>query len=324
MAKSDCPQSALNYVPGGAVGLLALGLVAAAKARQIGHHHAVPSLQPPRQPMGKGITPTGGAMQAQPGHRGIVRSFVHHGHAQARQGWQVAAPLRGIRPVRQIGERTVGVAQRCVLERVLGQGHRFVLRPALLKELRQHGRALRRQHTALHPGLVVDGGIAKHIEHRTRSPGLGLDRAVDHGIHARVQHGATAHGAGLQRHIQGTAIEPVVAQAPGGIAQGQDLGMGGGVAAGQRRIRALAHDLPVLDDHRAHRHLAGGGGLLRQTQGMAHPMGVVRAGSIHRRALSRGPGPGSAEQLDQRLQEHRVQQVDEEGPHHGHDQERLV
>ena len=165
-------------------------------------------------------------------------------------------PLGRVRPVRQIGKNMVWVAQRRVFERVIGQSLHLVGRAALLEKVRQHRCAFIGQHPAHHLRVVVDLRIAKDIEHRASRPRLGLGRAIDHGIDPRMQHGTAAHGTRLQRHVQGAAIEPVVAQTLGRSAQCQHLGMGGGVLPRQRCIAALAHHLPVFDDHRAHGHFA--------------------------------------------------------------------
>ncbi len=108
-----------------------------------------------------------------------------------------------------------------------------------------------------------------------------------------MQHGTAAHGARLQRHVQGAAVEPVVAQPLRGSAQGKHLRMGGGVLARQRGVAARPHHLAIFDHHRAHGHLAGSRRLPRQAQGVAHPVGVIEGSArvgMHSRALSSGTG----------------------------------
>ena len=58
----------------------------------------------------------------------------------------------------------------------------------------------------------------------------------------------------------------------GRLADGHDLGMGGGIVAGDRAVGAAAQHLAGgrIDHHGAHRRLAGVGGGLRQTERDAH------------------------------------------------------
>src|SRR5690606_16033983 len=64
----------------------------------------------------------------------------------------------------------------------------------------------------------------------------------------------------------------------GGSADGEDLGMSGGIHRADGPVAALADHHPVPDQHRAHRHLAGGRSLPCQRQRPAHP-GCVSAGA---------------------------------------------
>ena len=208
-------------------------------------------------------------MQAQPGQRCIMRSFIDHGQAQACQRRQVAAPLR----LGKASEGGIRMAQRRVLER-MGLG-RALLGAARAKEVRHQGRAFPGQHAARHLRVVVDLRQRKHVQHRSGRARARLGRAIDHAAQARMQHGAAAHGARLQGHIERAIVQPVVAQARGRVAQRQHLGMGRGVALGDGRIAALADDGAVLDDDGAHGHLARLGGGTRQFQGGAHPGLVV-------------------------------------------------
>jgi hypothetical protein len=147
-----------------------------------------------------------------------------------------------------------------------------------LEKRLQQGGALLGPHTALHHRLVIQPGLSKEVHHRPGCAGLGVGRTKDHALEPGVQHRAAAHGAGFQRHVQGAAVEPVVAQVLGGRAQGRDLGVCGGVVLRDRCISTGADHDAVLHHDRAHRHLAGrgrGAGLL---QGKAHERGVVGQG----------------------------------------------
>ena len=112
-------------------------------------------------------------------------------HAQALQRGQIGqiVGLPGV--IGQIFKPGLGRAQG-----VFAQG--LVVGAPGFEELLEDGRALPRQHPALHCGLVVDGRHGKQIEQRARRPCPAVSSAIDHAGQARMQQGATAHGAGLQ------------------------------------------------------------------------------------------------------------------------------
>jgi len=80
---------------------------------------------------------------------------------------------------------------------------------------------------------------------------------------------AAAHQARLQRHIQIAIDEAIVTEPPRRIAQRDDLRMGSGIVRGNRLIEAFTDNHAVLHQHRADRHLAQRGALIRQREGAA-------------------------------------------------------
>ena len=95
------------------------------------------------------------------------------------------------------------------------------------------------------------------VEKRADGAAFGVGGAVDHGRHARVHDGADAHEAGLDRHVEGGARQPVVAEAPRPprAARRPRRGRSGrsvriGLVEAAARPRRRPHD------DRAHRHLA--------------------------------------------------------------------
>ena len=95
-----------------------------------------------------------------------------------------------------------------------------------------------------------------------------------------MQHGAAAHGAGFERHIEGAAVQPVVAERLRRRAQGHDLGVGGGVVAIDGRVAAGGDHATVLHHDRAHRHFAGVGRRAGFGQRLAHEVRVVESGRV--------------------------------------------
>jgi hypothetical protein len=123
--------------------------------------------------------------------------------------------------------------------------------------------------------MVVEAGFGEQVDHAAGRPGLRVARtehdAPDAGMHDR----AGAHGAGFQGHVQGAARQTVVAQARGGIAQGHDFGMGGGIVAADRLVEA-APDHFAVDHHQAPTGTSPAGArLARQIKRQPHEFAVI-------------------------------------------------
>ncbi|MCY1175032.1 hypothetical protein D9M73_152520 [compost metagenome] len=88
---------------------------------------------------------------------------------------------------------------------------------------------------------------------------------------------AGAHAAGFEGHVEGAAGQPVVGGGRRGHADGDHLGMGAGVVAGDRLVETTPDDLTVLHQHRAHRHFAQGRALGGQGQGFTHEFAITAA-----------------------------------------------
>ena len=255
-------------VPAEGVRALLLRLVAFAEADQIGRHHAVAGGGEDGDHVPPQVAPRRVAVQAQPSARGVGRAFVQVMQAQAGQRRQIADVVRHPRVAGQVVERRVGRAQRVVAQRA-------DVHAARLEEVAQQRRRLVGQHAALHLRVVVQARFGEQVQHRAGGAGLGVGRAEHHAPHPRVQHGAGAHGAGLQRHHQRAAVEPVVAQRGRGGAQRHDLGVRARVVRADGGIAPGGDHAPVLHHHRAHRHLARGGGGAGFGQRQAHGVGII-------------------------------------------------
>jgi len=109
----------------------------------------------------------------------------------------------------------------------------------------------------------------------------------------RMADGACAHGAGLQRHIEGQPRQPVVAGGQTRAAQGQDFGVGRGVAQGYGGVGGLRDHRARgrIDQNRADWRLSAHRGVLRERQRSAH-VGVIMVD--HRRQGAQKPRPRQA------------------------------
>jgi len=68
-----------------------------------------------------------------------------------------------------------------------------------------------------------------------------------------VEDGAGAHGAGFEGDVEGAAFvvfvaEAIVFQGAAGLAEGYDLGVGGGVVIAEDAVLAADDDLAAMDD----------------------------------------------------------------------------
>ena len=116
--------------------------------------------------------------------------------------------------------------------------------------------------------MVVRQG--EKIRQAAAGAGLRVRRAVDHTRNSRVDHRTCAHRTGLQRHIERAFPQPPAAQRAARLIYGLQLGMAQGILRLFPAVPPASDDaLPVRNDA-AHRHLALGGRLPRQTQGLAH------------------------------------------------------
>src|SRR5690606_15907667 len=147
----------------------------------------------------------------------------------------------------------------------------------------QERRRLLFEDAAVHRGVVVEPGVAQEVPQGTRGPRLGLPRAEDDFAHPGEHRRARAHRARFQGHHEGAVFEPpAVAVAGGGLAEGEDLGVGGGVGEGfapVRRGRELAA-VGTVDDG-ADREVVPG--VRRSLQGTAHAAFVDLASGVPHR-----------------------------------------
>src|SRR5450759_784383 len=152
------------------------------------------------------------------------------------------------------------------------------------EELAEHSRALGLEHATHHLGAVVEPPVTDHVVQRPGRTRLWI-RSPEHqppdpGQYER----AGAHGARLQRHHQRAAGQPPTSRRLGSGAQGQHLGVRGGVAEPLARVSAPAdNSTGGVSHHRADRYVAARRRRLGPGQRGAH--------QPFRGANRLGPGP---------------------------------
>ncbi len=137
-------------------------------------------------------------------------------------------------------------------------------------------------------GLVEQAWAAQH------RAALGICGGEHQAADAGVTDGAGAHGARLQGDEQGKAGQAVVAARLGRGAQGEDFGVRGGVVGGNWAVAGRGEHLAGgrIDDNRADRRLAAGGGGLRLGEGATHHHEVMVG---HREEPNGPPASGQVE-----------------------------
>jgi hypothetical protein len=109
---------------------------------------------------------------------------------------------------------------------------------------------------------VVELRVVHDGEDGSAGSGFRVGGGVDEAGDARVEDGSGAHGARLEGGVEGAVFEAVVGEGAAGFAEGDDLGVGGGVGVAKNSILAAAYDLVIVDDDGAYRDFSAGfGGL---------------------------------------------------------------
>ena len=120
--------------------------------------------------------------------------------------------------------------------------------------------ALVGEQTGMDLHTVIELRMVHHGEYRSAGPGLGVVGGVDEASDAGVKDGSGTHGAGLERGVKGAAFEAVVGEVTACFAEGDDLGVGGGVGVAENAVLASADDLSCMNDDCTYRNFSCGFG----------------------------------------------------------------
>jgi hypothetical protein len=148
-------------------------------------------------------------------------------------------------------------------------------RPLRPEELAEPGPTLGRADSGGDLDVVVEARVVEQPMNAAHRARLDVVRAVDEARDARMQRRAAAHHAGLDGGVERHPGEPVVPGCPRRRAQGHDLGVRGGILAGDRRVVAGGEEPVIHHDYRADRDLAGLGRAHRFLEGQPHPVVVI-------------------------------------------------
>jgi hypothetical protein len=117
--------------------------------------------------------------------------------------------------------------------------------------------------------LVIELGVVHDGEDRAAGSGFGVGGGVDEAGDACVEDRSGAHGAGFECDVEGAVFEAVVAEIEAGLAEGDDLGVSGGVVVAEDTVLTAADDFVLMDDDGAYGNLAVGFGGIGFCDGFA-------------------------------------------------------
>ncbi len=105
--------------------------------------------------------------------------------------------------------------------------------------------------------LMVEARVGEDFEAGANGAAFGIVGAVDEARDTGLDDGARTHAARLDGNKEGCISKAVVPKKAGGFAQGDDFGVGGGVAIADGAIASTGEDFAVVDDHGADGDFAG-------------------------------------------------------------------
>ena len=159
--------------------------------------------------------------------------------------------------------------------------------PPRLEKVLQHRGGLALADGRIYLRDVVAGGRTEEPHAGIDRAALGVARAVIEPADAGKRDGGRAHGTGLERDIEVAIDQPLAADLVGGGADGENLGMRGRIAVGERPVPGGSYDFAVPHDHATDRHLPGFPGALGRFQGQIHERRCVHASYLETKAAKR-------------------------------------
>jgi hypothetical protein len=122
--------------------------------------------------------------------------------------------------------------------------------------------------------MMVEVRVGEDFEAGADGAGFGVVSAVDEAGDAGLDDGAGAHAAGLDGDVERGVGETVVAEKTRGLAQGNDFGVGGGVAIADGAVPATGEDLAGADEYGADWDFAGFGCGARLNERFLHELDI--------------------------------------------------
>lgn len=149
---------------------------------------------------------------------------------------------------------------------------------AFREEVAQDFRGLFPEEAAVGEDGVVEACVGGGVVEGAGVSGFGVSGGEDEAAYSSGVKRAGAHGAGFQGGVEGAVGEPPGAEAFGGAAEGEYLGVGGWIPGSFAFVGGDGDYLSVAGDYGAYRDFAVGGGFGGGGQGAAHHGNVLVGG----------------------------------------------
>jgi hypothetical protein len=104
---------------------------------------------------------------------------------------------------------------------------------------------------------------------------LGVVRTINQSADSGMHHCSGTHGARLNRGIELAIAQAMVADRSSGLAECENLSMGGRIGISNVAIETSANDLSRTHDHCAHRNFSGVKRTLGGAQRLLHPQFIL-------------------------------------------------
>jgi hypothetical protein len=116
---------------------------------------------------------------------------------------------------------------------------------------------------------------SENLETGAERATFGIIGGINQARDARLDDGTRAHGARFESDVEGGVGEAVIAKSARGFANGDDLGVCGGIVVANRAIAGARKDLLVMDENSAYGDFASFGGSAGFVQGELHELRII-------------------------------------------------
>ena len=139
------------------------------------------------------------------------------------------------------------------------------------------------KHARSDVNAMVGAFVAQDFKTGAYRAAFGLIGAVHQAGDAGLNHRAGAHGAGFDGDVESGAEQAVVAGFQGGVTQGQNFGVRGGIAMGDGAVSSACDNFVIDDEYCANGNFSAFGRLAGFLKGLGHE-DVIGFGNFRHRA----------------------------------------
>ena len=133
----------------------------------------------------------------------------------------------------------------------------FLWSPTRAKERLQEFGGTAGEDSAANFHQMIQLRVIQHPEHRMDRAAFRIVRAVHQPLQPRMHQGASTHRTGLNRDKQFAVFQAIISKRVPRFAQGDHLGVRGGIGVGEVAIPSSSHDAAGAHYNGAHGHVSG-------------------------------------------------------------------